>query len=95
LNDFERIRASLGTRAHLHIPLNLEDLFKKYSKRELLEKRKSQILLRKLRSSNSPEVQKVVGFIDKHNAGLEQEALLIDNWNDIGCTQGPVSVHPL
>jgi hypothetical protein len=78
LHDFERIRGRLGVRVQLHIPVNLEELFRQYSKRKLLEKRKSQILLSKLRCSDSPAVQKVVGFIDKYNAGLEQEALLIE-----------------
>jgi hypothetical protein len=79
LHDFERLRGSLGSRVRLHIPLNLEELFAKYSKRQLLEKRKSQVLLSKVRRSDSPDVQKVIGLIDKHNAGLEQEALLIQN----------------
>lgn len=78
LQDFERIRGSLGARVHLHIPINLEELFRKYSKRKLMEKRKSQMILGKLRCSDSPAVQKVIGCIDKHNAGLEQEALLIE-----------------
>jgi hypothetical protein len=78
LHDFERIRGKLGTRAHLHIPVDLEELFRKYSKRKLLEKHKSQVLLNKLRCSDSSAVQRVIGFIDKHNAGLEQEALLIE-----------------
>jgi hypothetical protein len=78
LHDFERIRASLGLRVWLHIPPNLEELFAKYSKQKLLEKPRSQMLLTKVRHSDSPQVQKVVELIDKHNAGLEQEALLID-----------------
>jgi hypothetical protein len=78
LHDFERIRYSLGERVILYLPPNLESLFAKYSKRQLLEKPKSQMLLGKLRRSNSVEVQKVVGLIDKYNAGLEQEALLIE-----------------
>ena len=40
---------------------------------------KSQMLLAKLRCSDSSEVKRVVGIIDKHNAGLEQEALLIED----------------
>ena len=79
LHDFERIQGRLGRRAHLYLPLNLEELFAKYSKRQLLEKRKSQVLLGKVRHSDSSDVQRVIGLIDKHNAGLEQEALLIEN----------------
>jgi hypothetical protein len=78
LHDFERIRGDLRVRVRLHIPVDLEELFARYSKRQLLKKRKSQMLLVKLRRSDSTEVQKVVTLIDKHNAGLEQEALLIE-----------------
>jgi hypothetical protein len=77
LEEFERIRAGLGSRVRLHLPTDLDELFALYSKRQLLQKRKSQMLLAKLRRSDCSEVQKVVGLIDKHNAGLEQEALLI------------------
>lgn len=79
LHDFERLRASLGPRVCLHIPPNLEELFANYSKQMLLENRRSQTLLAKIRYSESLEVQRVVELIDKYNAGLEQEALLIDN----------------
>jgi hypothetical protein len=77
LQEFERIRGRLGVRVHLYLPENLDELFGRYSKRQLLQKRKSQVLLAKLRRSDSSEVQRVVELIDKHNAGLEQEALLI------------------
>lgn len=77
LHEFERIRSNLGLRVHLHMPDNLDDLFARYSKRQLIQKRKSQVFLAKLRQSDSSEVQKVVELIDKYNAGLEQEALLI------------------
>jgi hypothetical protein len=77
LHDFERLRDRLGSRVHLFLPLNLEELFAKYSQRQLLEKRKSQALLAKVRRSDSSEVQSVIRLIDKYNAGLEQEALLI------------------
>jgi hypothetical protein len=79
LHDFERIHSKLGARVKLHIPGNVEELFRNYSKHKLLEKRKSQRLLATLRRSNFPDVQKVVRLIDKYNAGLEQEALLIGN----------------
>jgi hypothetical protein len=78
LHDFERLRASLGLRVCLYIPSNVEELFAKYSKRKLLEKRRSQMLLATVRCSDSPEVQRIVELMDKHNAGLEQEALLIE-----------------
>jgi hypothetical protein len=78
LNDFERIRSKLGSRVRLHLPENLNYLFTRYSKRKLLEKRKNQVLLTKVRKSDCSQIQEVVELIDKYNAGLEQEALLID-----------------
>jgi len=62
----------------LHLPENLNYLFTRYSKRKLLEKRKNQVLLTKMRKSDCSQIQEVVELIDKYNAGLEQEALLID-----------------
>lgn len=78
LHEFQRIRGILGPRVYLYLPENLDELFARYSKRQLLQKRKSQVLLAKLRRSDCSEVQRVVGFMDKYNAGLEQEALLVD-----------------
>jgi hypothetical protein len=78
LYDFERVRIKLGLRVRLHLPENLDDLFTRYSKRELLEKRKNQVLLAKARQSECSQIREVVALIDKYNAGLEQEALLID-----------------
>jgi hypothetical protein len=76
LTEFERIRARLGSRAQLHIPEDLDDLFRRFGNPELLGKSRSRRLLVKLRSSKSIEVQTVVRLIDSHNAGLEQEVLI-------------------
>ena len=65
--------------ARLHIPPNLSELFRKYSKRQLLRQRRSQTLLHGLRNSEEVSVQAVVKLIDETNAGLEQEALLVDH----------------
>jgi hypothetical protein len=77
LNEFERLRKSLGVRVQLYLPDNLDELFAHHSKRQLLHKRNSQALLAKLRRSECLEVHRVVRLIDDHNAGLEHEALLI------------------
>jgi hypothetical protein len=54
----------------------LEARFAKFSNRELLKKRNSQAMLAQLRRSDLLAVRRVVELIDRHNAGLEQEALL-------------------
>ena len=77
LDEFERVRARLGPRAQLYLPAQLPDLFRRFSKRDLLANPHAQTLLAKLRSSDSAEVRRVVALIDLHNAGLEHEALLI------------------
>jgi Fe-S-cluster containining protein len=64
-------------RVALHLPDDLEMRFAKYSKRKLLVKRNNQAMLATLRKSEVPEICRVVELIDRHNAGLEQEALLI------------------
>lgn len=77
LSEFQRLRSRLGNRVALYMPADLENLFVRFSKRKLLANRSSQATLARLRKSDSPEVRRVVDLIDRHNAGLEQEALLL------------------
>ena len=77
LDEFTRLHERLGNRVQLHVPANLSDLFAHHANFELLQKSSSQTLLAKLRRSQLSEVQSVLALIEKHNAGLEQEALLL------------------
>ena len=77
LSEFQRLHARLGKRVDLHIPDDLETRFAKFSNRELLKKRNSQAMLAQLRRSDLPVIRRVVELIDRNNAGLEQEALLL------------------
>jgi hypothetical protein len=67
----------LKTRVRLYVPADLETLFAKFATRSLLGKKHSRAVLARLRSSRLPEIQQVVAMIDRYNAGLEQEALLV------------------
>lgn len=78
LNEFSRLRAKLGDRVRLHIPDDLSPRFARFAKRSLLDMVNIQILLRNLRKSPLAEIHTVLALIEKHNAGLEQEALLLD-----------------
>ena len=77
LSEFQRLHARLGKRVVLHLPADLETRFAKFSNRELLEKGNNQAMLAQLRRSDLPAVRRVIELIDRYNAGLEQEALLI------------------
>jgi len=77
LGDFERLRARLGPRAALHLPPDLPELFARHSDRSLLDKANSRTLLANLQHSPNAEIQQVLKLIAHHNAGLEQEALLL------------------
>ena len=77
LSEFARLRARLGKRAQLHLPSDLADRFARLSNRGLLEKPHIRALLPKLRRSRVPEIRHVLELIERHNAGLEQEALLV------------------
>jgi hypothetical protein len=77
LTEFERLRSRLGKRVRLHLPHNLDQQFARFSSRTLLKHANSQSMLASLRRTASPEVRNVVALIDRHNAGLEQEALLL------------------
>lgn len=78
LSEFKRLHARLGARVELYLPPDLEARFERFSNRELLKKINSQAMLAQLRRSELPSVRQVVELIDRHNAGLEQEALLLD-----------------
>lgn len=77
MEEFERLRSALDARVRLHLPADLDAHFAKFANRSLLDKERSRRILSRLRRSSSPEVQRVVALIDRHNAGLEQEALLL------------------
>lgn len=78
LNEFLRLRARLGPRVSLHHPADLPSRFARFSKRSLLDGTNSQALLRNLRRSPAPEIRPVLDLLEKHNAGLEQEALFLE-----------------
>ena len=77
LSEFQRLHSRLGERVVLHLPADLETRFARFSNRELLEKGNSQAMLAQLRHSDLPTIRRMVELIDRYNAGLEQEALLI------------------
>jgi len=77
LNEVARLRRRLGERIALYLPSDLDKYFDKFSNRALLAAANSQTLLRYLRQSEDSQIQVVLDFIDKNNAGLEQEALLL------------------
>ena len=77
LSEFQRLQAQLGKRVVLHMPDDLETRFAKFSNRELLKKGNSQAMLVQLRRSDLSAIRCVIGLIDRYNAGLEQEALLV------------------
>ena len=77
LSEFQRLHARLGDRVILHLPADLETRFAQFSNRRLLKKGNSQAMLAQLRCSNLPAIRRVIALIDRYNAGLEQEALLV------------------
>ncbi len=77
LSEFQRLHSEFGQRIALHLPADLELRFARFSNSKLLNRINSQAMLARLRRSELPVVRQVVELIDRHNAGLEQEALLI------------------
>lgn len=78
LSDFIRLQRVLGEQASLFVPADLEARFARFSNPALLQRRNSQNLLVSLRLCSLPHVREVTALIDRHNAGLEQEALLLE-----------------
>jgi hypothetical protein len=75
LDEFLRLKATVGDRAKLHLPTNLRALVAKYGRSELL--RDSTATLMRLRATADPDVVTVVRMLDETGCGLEQEALLL------------------
>jgi hypothetical protein len=75
LDEFLRLKATVGDRARLHVPANLRDLVAKYGRPDLL--RDSEAVLRRLRAVTDPDVRSVVASLDEAGCGVEQEALLL------------------
>jgi hypothetical protein len=77
LTEFIRLHDRLGGRVRLHLPPDLAQRFARFAARSLLDRPQSRALLARLRQSESPEIRQVLALIHQHNAGLEQEALLL------------------
>ena len=77
LSEFQRLHTRLGKRVTLYVPSDIEARFARFSNPGLLTKANSQVMLAQLRRSDLTAVRRVVELIDRYNAGLEQEALLI------------------
>jgi hypothetical protein len=77
LGEYARLRRRLGKRVELYTPADLAERFERFANPTLLDKANNRTLLINVRKSILPEIQAVVALIDRHNAALEQEALLI------------------
>ena len=76
LDEFLRLKKSVGARVRLHIPGNLRHLVTTYGRRELLGD--SSAILQRLRGASDHDVRSVVELLDETGCGLEQEVLLVD-----------------
>jgi len=82
LSDYLRLRASVGERIRLYIPHDLEQRFRDFGNRDLIRKKpRNRALLEQLSGSNwpCPESLRVFHLIKESGAGLEQEALLLQD----------------
>lgn len=77
LDEFERLRRQLGPRVQLYVPPDLAERFARFSNPALLDHSNTRASLASLRTRASAEVRSVLDLIHRHNAGLEQEALLV------------------
>jgi hypothetical protein len=77
LGEFVRLRQRLGSRVSLHVPTGIEQRFARFSNPALLGAPNSQAMLATLRQEKICELHTILELINRHNAGLEQEALLL------------------
>lgn len=74
LCNYLRLKARAPERTGLFVPEGLEGKLKKFGRNELVHS--SPAILSRLRSSEDPDVKRVVAMMDSTGLGLEQEALL-------------------
>jgi hypothetical protein len=74
MDEYLRLKAACPNRSNLFLPPDLEDLFTRYGKRELLGSNAA--VLARLRKVEDKEVRRVVQLMDRYGVGLEQEVLL-------------------
>ncbi|HAT71289.1 MAG TPA: hypothetical protein DCS63_00550 [Elusimicrobia bacterium] len=75
IDEYLRLKEVCGARVKLHTPANIENLFEKYGKRELLID--SEAVLRRLRATKDPDALRIIEQMNVCNSGLEQEILLL------------------
>jgi hypothetical protein len=75
MDEYLRIKGAIPRRTELFQPSDLEKLFTRYGKAQLLHD--SSAILARLRKSSNADVHNVVELMDRFGVGLEQEALLI------------------
>jgi len=76
MDEYQRIKCACQERAKLFHPGDLEKLFIRFGKAQLLSDNSA--VLARLRKSVDNDVRTVVELMDRFGVGLEQEALLID-----------------
>jgi len=76
LDEYLRLKTACPERAGLYLPADLDDLFSRYGKGEILLGSNGAILAR-LRKIEDQEVRRIVELMDRHGVGLEQEVLLL------------------
>jgi hypothetical protein len=74
LDEYLRLKKARPLRTKLYMPEDIEDLIARYGNKALVSN--SAAVLRRLRKAEDADVAKVVGMLDRHGAGLEQEILL-------------------
>lgn len=87
MDEYLRLKKACGERVGLFIPAEIERLFAKYGKRQLVSD--STAILKRLRREDDPDLKRIVSLMDRHGAGLEQEALILNQERcDIGAAPG-------
>lgn len=76
MDELLRIKSACPERTELYRPPDLETLFARFGKAQLLQD--SVAILARLRKSTDTDVRYVVGLMDQYGVGLEQEGLLIN-----------------
>lgn len=75
LDEYSRVKAALGDRAELHIPVDLRERCARYGQTELIVR--SLAVYKRIRREGDDRVQQVLASLDRRGRALEQEGLVI------------------
>ena len=75
MDDYLRLKKTFGS-AELYIPYNIDNLFLKYGKEELIKKNRA--IYERIRRVKDSQAKRIIDLMSRHNCGVEHEILIVN-----------------